>query len=115
LEENLPSKLNQDRLHCVIATPVSKTRELGRIDLCIISAYYLTTDFVKTHLAVPRIDTWQIDLAYKLDGWWLVGILITAVHLEGVDSVLVNALGGSKSVYVYERRGGFHIRVGDQE
>ena len=74
-ESTIPSKLNQNRLHSIIPAPVGKARKLGRID----------------H-AISWVDTRQVDLVDELDGRWLVGVLITAVHLQGIDSVLVNAL-----------------------
>jgi hypothetical protein len=48
--------------------------------------------FGYTNHAISWVDARQVDLADKLDGGWLVGVLVAAVHLEGVDSVLVHAL-----------------------
>lgn len=31
-------------------------------------------------------------MIHELDGWWLVGVFVATVHLEGVDSVLMDAL-----------------------
>lgn len=78
-----PSKLNQDRLHCVISAPVGKARQFGWIDD-----------------TISWVDTREIDLVDELDSGWFVWVLITAVHLQGVDSVLVNAL--SKMLLVPE-------------
>jgi len=61
---HVSSKLNQDRLHCVIPAPVGKARKLGWID----------------H-AIPWVDTREVDFVNELDSGWLVGVLITAVHL----------------------------------
>lgn len=71
----LPAKLNQNRLHGVVALPLSQARQLGRVDL-----------------AVPWVDAGQVDLGDELDLWWLVWVLVAAVHLQGVDSVLVDGL-----------------------
>ena len=46
----------------------------------------------RAYLAVPWIDARQVDLGDELDLWWLIWVLIAAVHLQGVDSVLVDAL-----------------------
>ena len=70
-----PPKLDQNRLHCVVPAPVGKARKLGWV-----------------HHAISGVDTREVDLVDELDSGWLVGVLITAVHLEGVDSVLVNTL-----------------------
>jgi len=74
-ESYIPSKLNQNRLHSIIATPVCEARKLGRIDY-----------------AVSWVDAGKVDFIDELDGGWLIGVLISAMHLEGVDSVLMNAL-----------------------
>lgn len=44
------------------------------------------------HHAVLLVDTWQVDLADKFDGGRRIGVLVTAVHLDGVNSVLVYTL-----------------------
>lgn len=44
------------------------------------------------YLAVPWVDARQIYLRDKLDLRWLIWVLIAAVHLQGVDSVLVDTL-----------------------
>ena len=44
------------------------------------------------------VNARQVDFADELDGGWLIGILVAAVHLEGVDSVLVDALKKHLSV-----------------
>lgn len=49
----------------------------------------------------------------ELDIGWLVGILVTTVHLEGVDSVLVNALRKDCELLHAAIRLGT-LRVGDQ-
>lgn len=46
----------------------------------------------RAYLAVPWIDARQVDLGDELDLWWLIWVLIAAVHLQGVDSVFVDAL-----------------------
>lgn len=51
-----------------------------------------TYDYSSTDLSVLSIDAWEVYLIDKLDGRWLVWIVIAAVHLKGVDSVLVDAL-----------------------
>jgi hypothetical protein len=45
-----------------------------------------------TDHAISCTNTREVDLIDELDGRWLVRILVTAVHLERVDSVLVDAL-----------------------
>jgi len=75
---HISSKLDQDRLHCVFPGPVGKAGKFGGFN----------------H-AVFWIDTGQVDFSFELDDRWLVGILITAVHLEAVDSVLVNTVWGT--------------------
>jgi hypothetical protein len=45
-----------------------------------------------TDLSIPWINTREVDLADELYFWWLIGILITAVHLQGVNSILMNTL-----------------------
>lgn len=52
-------------------------------------------------LAISWVDTGQIDFADELDGRWLVWILVAAVHLQGVDSVLVDALEDSQSAFAH--------------
>ena len=71
----MPSKLNQNRLHSVIPTPVGKTRKLGWV-----------------HYAISWVNARKVDFVDELDGWWLVRILIAAVHLQGVDSILMDTL-----------------------
>jgi hypothetical protein len=70
-----PSKLDQNRLHCVVPAPVGKARKLGWVD----------------H-AISWVHTRKVDLVDELDSRWLVGVLIAAVHLERVDPVFVNTL-----------------------
>lgn len=53
------------------------------------------------NLSIPRVDAGQIDFADELDGWGLVGILVAAVHFQGVDSVLMDALKNSQSAFAY--------------
>lgn len=45
-----------------------------------------------TDLSVPWVDTWKVDFIDKLNRWWFIGVLVAAVHLKGVDPVLVNTL-----------------------
>jgi len=66
-------------------------------------------------LAISWVDTGQIDFADELDGRWLVGILVAAVHLQGVDSVLVDALEDSQSVFVHLRGRGADAHVEGRE
>jgi hypothetical protein len=56
--------------------------------------------YVYAYHAILRVDTRQVDLVLELDGWWLIRIFVTAVHREGVDAVLVNALRGYGSVWI---------------
>jgi hypothetical protein len=50
--------------------------------------------FWYTNHAISWVNARQVDFADELDGGWLIGILVAAVHLEGVDSILVDALCG---------------------
>jgi len=45
-----------------------------------------------TDLSISWIHTRKVNLANELYFWWLVGILVTAVHLQGVDSILMDTL-----------------------
>lgn len=45
-----------------------------------------------TYHTISRTNTREVDLVDELDRWWLVWVLITAVHLERVDPILVHAL-----------------------
>jgi hypothetical protein len=45
-----------------------------------------------TDLSIPWINTREVDFTDELYFWWLIGIFITAVHLQGVNSILMNAL-----------------------
>lgn len=74
----IPSQLNQDSLHGILALPLSKTGQHGRVDN-----------------AVARVDAGQVDLADKLDGRRLVGVRFAAMHLDTVDAVLVDRLSDS--------------------
>jgi len=75
---HISSKLDQDCLHCVVSGPVGKAGQLGRIDR-----------------SISRVDAGEVDFSNELDKGWLVRVLITAVHLEAVDSVLVDAVWGA--------------------
>jgi hypothetical protein len=77
------SQLNQNSFHSILSAPVRKTRELMWVNL-----------------AISRIYTRKVDLVDKLEGRRLIGIMITAVHLEGINSVFVNALHGIVSLCV---------------
>lgn len=52
----------------------------------------LVPSICPTDLPISRVDTREIDFVDELYSRWLVGILIATMHLQGVDSVLVNAL-----------------------
>lgn len=45
-----------------------------------------------TYHAVSCVYAGEVDLVDELDSGWLVGVLVAAVHFEGVDSVFVDAL-----------------------
>lgn len=68
-------EFNENRLHGVFTLPVGEARQLGGIDD-----------------TVSLVDAWEVDHADELDRGWLVGVVLAAVHLYGVDSVLVHAL-----------------------
>lgn len=74
-KQNIPPQLYQDSLHGVIALPLSQAREHLRVDD-----------------AVAGVDGGEVDLADELDGRGLVGVVVSAVHLDAVDAVLVNRL-----------------------
>ena len=71
----VPPQLNQDRLHCVLALPGRQAGQLLGVDD-----------------AVVRVDARDVDHADKFDRGWLVRVFGTAVHLDRVDAVLVDAL-----------------------
>lgn len=54
-----------------------------------------------THNAISRANARKVDFADELDSGWLIRILIAAVHLQGVDSILVDTLHGNISLHVY--------------
>jgi hypothetical protein len=100
-----PSQLNQDRLHCVVPGPVGQAGKFGGVDLILCQLFSSNSRHGQYKAAcsawnvygvadgsVPWIDTWQVDFGYELDERWLVRILITAVHLEAVDSVFMDTL-----------------------
>ena len=47
-----------------------------------------------SYLPSPRIDARQIDLGDKLNGGRSIGIIISAVDVEAVDTVFMHALVG---------------------
>ena len=47
-----------------------------------------------TDHTVSRIDTGQVNFVDELDGWRLIGIFISTVHLQRIDTIFVNALRG---------------------
>jgi len=69
------AELDKDRFHGVVTAPVCETGELGWIDD-----------------TVPWADAREVDFGYELDGGWLVGVLVAAVHLQRVDAVLMNTV-----------------------
>lgn len=76
-----PPKLNQNRLHRLISCPVGKTGQFGGVDN-----------------TIPWVDAGKVHFTYKLDRWWLIWILVTAVHLYRVNSVLMDTLEHMVSV-----------------
>jgi len=83
LTSHVSSELNQDSLHCHFSLPVPKARQLGWVN----------------H-AISWVDTRKVDLGDELDSGWFVGVLITAVHLERIDPILVDAVWGTKNCTV---------------
>lgn len=71
-------QFNQDGLHCVVSGPVGQAGKFGGVDG-----------------SVSWIDTGQVNFGNELDERWLVRILITAVHLEAVDSVFMDTMWGT--------------------
>ena len=90
----------QDSLHGVAVLPVAKARQLGWVDLFTKPSISTSTESkrscVYTYHAILRVDTRQVDLVLELDGRWLIWVFGTAVHGQGVDSVLVDALRGDR-------------------
>lgn len=80
-----PPQLNQYRLHCHISSPVGQARQLSGV-----------------YHPVLRADAREVHFTDELDGWWLVRIVIAAVHLQRVDSIFVHALEGIVSVRLRE-------------
>lgn len=68
-------QLNEYCLHCHITVPTLEAGQLCWVDE-----------------AVARVDAWEVDFGDELNGGRLVGVLITAVHFEGVDAVFVDGL-----------------------
>ena len=50
-----------------------------------------------TNLAVPRIDTRQVDLGHELYGRRGVRVIFTAVDVKVVDSIFMSTVRGSKN------------------
>jgi hypothetical protein len=73
---HISSQLDKHRLHCHIAVPVCEAGQLGWIDDAFI------------------VDTWEVDLGDKGYQGWLIGVLVAAVHFDGVDAVFVDRLHG---------------------
>lgn len=94
-----PSEVDQNSLHGIFPLPLSQTWQLGRIDL---ESYKSARPRIyvqyEANLSIPWVDAGQVDFADKLDRRWLVRVVIAAVHLQGIDSVLVHALKGMISV-----------------
>ncbi len=64
-----------------------------------------------TDLSIPWINTREVDFANELYFWWFIGILITAVHLQGVDSVLMDTLEIEISTILKrQNKGVSHVR-----
>jgi hypothetical protein len=76
-ESSIPPQLYQGRLHGVIPLPAGEAGELLGVDD-----------------AVAGVHAGEVDLADELEGRGLVGVVWAAVHADGVDAVLVDALGG---------------------
>jgi hypothetical protein len=75
-EKNTPAQLDQDSLHRVLALPLGEAGQLLGVDD-----------------AVAGVDAGQVDLADELDGGRLIRVLVAAVHLDAIDSVLVDGMG----------------------
>ncbi len=77
----LPSQFNQHSLHRKVPLPLLQAWQNVWVD------------------PSACVDTWEVDLGDEGHGWWLVWVVIAAMHLEGVDSILVgrlrNMLAGS--------------------
>ena len=71
----LPPQFDQYSLHGVIALPLGEARQHRRVDN-----------------SVACIDGGQVHLADELDSRGLVRVVRAAVHLDTVDTVLVNGL-----------------------
>jgi len=56
-------------------------------------SYLIEGEYAYTYHTILWVDTRQVDLVLELDGWRLIRVFVTAMHREGVNSVLVDALG----------------------
>jgi len=74
------SEFNQYSLHSHISSPVRKAGQFGRVDNTISWA-----------------NARKVDFADELDSGWLVRILIAAVHLQGVNSILMDTMWRTKN------------------
>lgn len=80
---HVSSQLYEHSLHSVLTLPLGETGQLVGVDD-----------------AVVGVDTGQVDLADELDRRRLVRVLGTAVHLDTVDTVLVDGMRRSKNCAV---------------
>lgn len=89
----LPSNFEQDGFHSVITLPLGETRQLDRVDLTKSVKYFLAdSSTVKAYLSVPLVDTWKIDPRDKLNRGRVIGVIGTAVDVDAVYPVLMDAL-----------------------
>lgn len=83
-DAGIPSQLDEHSLHGVLALPLGEAGQLVGVDD-----------------AVGGVDTGQVDLADELDRRRLVRVLGTAVHLDTVDTVLVDGLNQGRLAMIF--------------
>jgi len=78
---HISSQFYQDRFHGVVSVPVGKAGKLGWINLALNQYSFRVQRCTCTHHSILLVHARQVDLVHELDGWWLVGIFVTTVHL----------------------------------
>jgi len=74
-QRHVSPQFYQNSFHGIVSLPISKTRQLTRINL-----------------SISRVDTRQIDLGNELEDRRLVRVVAITMDIHTVDSVLVDAL-----------------------
>lgn len=87
----LPSKFDQDSLHGEVSLPLRKTGQFGRVNLHLL-AHGKTQGYYLPYLSIPRIYARQINLRCERYLRGSIGVIWSAMDLDSVDAILVNAL-----------------------